>query len=195
MTVLAPGPCLTAEDLLSLPDGDRYELVDGSLVEIDMGGESSWIGGELFARLREFSVAGPGGWPLPADSAYRCFPHDPHRVRRPDASFIRRGRLPGETLPRGYLSIAPDIAVEVISPNDLYSEVQRRIDDYLQAGVTLLWVVDPDTRTVHVYRSDGSVARLRETDELDGEQALPGFRCPIASLFPPRPEPGPAPGE
>jgi Uma2 family endonuclease len=173
------------EDLLTMPDADRYELVDGTLVERNMGIESSWIGGEIYGWLRDFARLNQRGWVIPADGSYQCFPHAPQRVRRPDVSFIRFGRLPGERLPEGHALITPDLAVEVISPNDLYEEIDAKVEEYLQAGVQTVWVVNPRTRTVQVHRADGSVTKLRESDELTGEGPLAGFRCALRDLFPP----------
>jgi Uma2 family endonuclease len=176
---------LTPHDLLQMPDDGRvYELVEGRLVEKDMGMRSSWVGGEIYNRLHEQQKRGVG-WAFPADGGYVCFP-DPNKVRKPDASFIRRGRLRNETLPDTYCPIAPDIAAEVVSPNDLFSLVDDKVAEYLEAGVLLVWVANPDRRTVHVYRADGSTSLLREGDELTGEGVLPEFRCRVGDLFPPR---------
>jgi Uma2 family endonuclease len=179
----------TPEDLLATPDGKRYELVGGQLVERKMGLESSWVGGRLHSRLDRHCEEHSIGWVLPADDGYQCFPHDPGLVRRPDVSFIRYGRLPGEVLPTGWGKIPPDLAVEVISPNDSADELEVKLDDYQKVAVPLVWVVNPKSRTVMVYRRDGSVSRLRETDELSGEDVIPGFRCPVRDLFPPRKAP------
>lgn len=101
-----------------------------------------------------------------------------------DAAFIRRGRLPGEKLHEGFVRIAPDLAVEVVSPNDLFDEVESNALQYLDAGVRLVWVVNPRTRSVQVYRADRTVTRLREQDEITGEDVLPGFRCMVGEFFP-----------
>lgn len=176
-------PVVTPDDLLNMPDGARFELIDGHLVERDMGSRSSYIGGELFRLLGNYCRKNRLGWTLPADCSYQCFPEDPNRVRRPDASFIRLGRLPGEIPPEGHTRIAPDLVVEVISPNDLDYETDRKVEQYLRAGVSLVWVVNPDVRTVLIYRADGSIHGLREQGELDGEGVLPGFRCRVGDLF------------
>lgn len=174
----------TPEDLLLLPDkGVEYELVDGELVERKMGCESSWIGGELFYLLRIFCAANSRGWVLPADASYQCFPDAPDKVRRADVSFIRLGRLPGEQLPRGHCRIAPDLAVEVISPNELLYDAEDKVAEYLAAGVRLVWVIVPPRRIVHIYRADGTGGLVRENGELDGEDVVPGFRCKVADLF------------
>jgi Uma2 family endonuclease len=185
-TAVATKTHYTPEDLLAMPDGKSFELVGGQLVERNMGLESSWVGGRLLSRLDRFCEEHEVGWAFPADDGYQCFPRDPGLVRRPDVSFIRRGRLPGEVLPKGWGKIPPDLAVEVVSPNDSADELEEKLDDYQKAGVPLVWVVNPTSRTVMVYRGDGSVSRLRESDDLSGEDVIPGFRCPVRAIFPPR---------
>jgi Uma2 family endonuclease len=175
----------TPEDLLAMPDGENYELVDGQLVERKMGAESSWIGGNLYFALRSHCKDPGVGWVWPADNGYQCFPHAPRLVRRPDVSFIRAGRLPGGQLPKGYVRIPPDLAVEVVSPKDLAYEIEERVDDYLRAGVPLIWVIYPNLETVFIRRSNGTLTQLRQNDELTGEDVIPGFCCRVGSLFPP----------
>ena len=177
----------TAEDLLTMPDGDLYELVDGQLVERDMGTKSGWIAARLLGLLFAHLMECPQGSLFSSDASYQCFPGHPNRVRKPDVSFIRAGRLPNEEIPSGHCRIAPDVVAEVVSPNDLYREVVRKVFEYLEAGVELVWVIDSDSRSVMVYRADGNVGLLREQDQLSGESVLAGFTCPISELFPPKP--------
>ena len=176
----------TPEDLLDMPDGKSYELVGGRLVERNMGIESSWVGSRLLSRLDRFCEEQQIGWALQADSGYQCFPHDPGLVRKPDVSFVRRGRFPGDVLPRGWATIPPDLAVEVVSPNDRVYELEEKLGDYRKVDVPLVWVIYPESRTVLVYRHDGSVSLLQEDDELSGEDVIPGFRCLIRDILPPR---------
>jgi Uma2 family endonuclease len=173
----------TPEDLLAMPDGDLFELIDGQLVERNMGAESSHIGVRLVRRLDTFCEESGAGWLMGADCGYQCFPEAPGKVRRPDVSFVRKGRFPNEQIPKGHINIPPDLAVEVLSPNDLDFETDEKIEAYLRAGVRLVWVVNPESRTVLIYRADGSIGGLRERDELNGEEVLPGFRCRVAELF------------
>jgi Uma2 family endonuclease len=176
----------TADDLLRMPDGDRYELVDGQLVGIDMGAHSSWIGGQIFRQLDQYAKAGKQGWAFPADTGLQCFPEDLQRVRRPDSFMVISGRFPNEQLPDGFVRLAPDVVAEVVSPNDNYYQVDRKVWEYLEAGVRLVWVINPNTRTVMAYRGPkGDASIFREADELSGEDVLPGFRCRVADLFPP----------
>jgi len=174
------------DDLLTLPDGERCELVDGELREKEMGAESDWIAFELGGLLRPVVVSLNRGWLFGAQTGYRCFPDDPGKVRKPDVSLILTGRLPGERIPKGHIDIPPDLAVEVVSPNDRYADVQDKVAEYLAAGVRLVWVVNPDLRNVHVYRADGSVAVLTAEQELDGADLLPEFRVRVADIFPNR---------
>ena len=151
-----------------------------------MGTESSWIGGKLFRMLDGFCEGNDSGWVLPSDASYQCFPDAPTKIRKPDVSFIKRGRLPEEQLPKGHCPIAPNLAVEVLSPRDLSSRTNKKILEFLQAGVSLVWIVDPGTRTVRIHRKDGSITELHENDELTGEDVLAGFRCRVRDILPPR---------
>jgi Uma2 family endonuclease len=177
----------TAEDLLTMPDGDLYELVDGQLVERDMGTESGFIAAQLVGLLFAYLKDHQEGWIFSSDASFQCFPGHPNRVRKPDVSFIRMGRLPNERPPSGHCLITPDLVAEVVSPNDLYREVIRKVFEYLEAGVLLIWVIDPNSRSVLAYRADGSVSLLHEHDELSGESVLKNFTCKISELFPPKP--------
>lgn len=177
-------PTYTPEDLLSLPDnGKGYELVDGCLVEKNMGGFASWVAGRILKLLAYYGDDQGLGWVLDSEGSYQCFPDDPRKVRKPDVSFIRRGRLPDERIPDGHVPIAPDLAVEVVSPNDTAYEVDAKVQEYLNAGVPWVWVVNPETRSVHVYGGDGTVKRLGETDDLTLSELIPGFRRKVGELF------------
>jgi Uma2 family endonuclease len=105
-------------------------------------------------------------------------------VRSPDAAFVRADRLPsgGITL-RGWVHLAPDLAVEVLSPDDRPREIEERVADYLAAGTRLLWIVDPEARTVARRTPAGPRATLAEGDALDGGDVVPGFTMPVADLF------------
>jgi Uma2 family endonuclease len=196
---LLPGQ-YTPEDLLTMPGGENFELVNGRLVERHrtspsvqmedhMGFVSDLVAGRLFQRLANFYDEHPLGWALmPNSGGFQGFPGSSRLVRKPDVAFVRYGRFPGEQLPLGHAQLAPDLAVEVVSPNDTYEEVIEKIEEYLHAGVRLVWVISPHNHTIRVYRVNGSSHSLRENDELDGEDVVPGFRCPVRDLFPqPRP--------
>ncbi|HEY8504313.1 MAG TPA: Uma2 family endonuclease, partial [Gemmataceae bacterium] len=150
-----------SEDSPILFDERRFEVVDGVLRERKMGAETSYVAAILLGRILDFVLERRLGWCFTTDGGYQCFPDRPKLVRFPDVSFVRHGRLPEERPPKGHMRLAPDLAVEVVSPNDLYYEIEQKIEDYLSVGVPLVWVVNPEVRTVHVYRPDGSVTRLR----------------------------------
>jgi Uma2 family endonuclease len=183
MSVAEHQSLITPDDLLTLPDGDRFELVNGHLVERNMGFLSSFIGATVIRILSSFVEQHNLGWVAGADCGYQCFPNDPNKVRKPDVSFIALPRLSQDAVPTGFVRIAPDLAVEVISPNDLNVETDQKVEDYLGAGVKLVWVINPQSRTVLVYRADGSIVGLRDSDEISGEDVLPAFRCQVNELF------------
>ena len=102
-------------------------------------------------------------------------------VRAPDVAFVASERM--ETIPVGFVPLAPDLAIEVQSPGDNQRELLDKVGEYLQAGTRLVWVVDPEARTVTVYRSATDVRCLQHDEELDGGDVLPAFRCRPADLF------------
>ena len=107
---------------------------------------------------------------------------NPDTVRGPDIAFVRKERLAGP-IPDGYLEFAPDLVVEVLSHNDRPGATLLKIGDWLDAGTRLIWVIDPARRLARIYRQDGTETLIAENDSLDGEDVLPGFRCPLASLL------------
>jgi Uma2 family endonuclease len=183
MNIQATKERYTPDDLLSMPDGDRYELVSGELVERHTGWDAGQVSARLLFLLSAHCDATGAGWVVGVKAGYQGFPDSPDKVRRPNGSFVRLERLPPEQMPDGHCLIAPDLAVEVIFPDDRFYEVENRVTDYLRAGVPLVWVVSPPTRTVRVHRADGGAAYLHESDDLTGDDVLPGFRCRVAALF------------
>jgi Uma2 family endonuclease len=160
-----------------------YELIDGQLVEKPMGMESSIVGATTLRLLGVHVAAQSLGRVIDSDCGYQIFPGRPRQVRKPDGSFMARGRLPGDKPVRGNVTIAPDLAFEVVSPNDLAEEVNAKVVEFLGAGIRLLWVIYPQSRTLHVFRQGGGAALLSAADELSGEDVVPGFRCRVADLF------------
>jgi Uma2 family endonuclease len=173
----------TPEDLLTMPGGKHYELVNGELVETTMGAKASWTASVLTHLLMSFVLPRRLGWVFNAEMGYQCFGDDGADVRRPDVSFVSMGRFPGEQPPEGHLRIPPDLAAESVSPGDTYYEIERKCGDYLKAGVRLIWIMNPDTRTVRVLRPERPAREPNRTEILSGEDVLPGFSCPVAQLF------------
>ncbi len=176
---------VTPERLLRMPDAKRYEWLDGELVERHRSVLSGVVAARINRLLGNHGEQHRLGWVLDSEVGYQCFPWKPDRVRRADVSFIRAERYPLERLSQeGHATIPPDLAVEVVSPRDLARELDEKLEDYLRAGIKLIWVVHPETRTVQVYSPDGTSRRLREADEMTGDDILPGFRTTVAAFFP-----------
>jgi Uma2 family endonuclease len=191
MIVKAYPPEMTAEEFEAWPDADGCELIDGKPREKTMSLLSSNIQLRLSARLLPVVDAGGLGELFDSECMYKCFPSHPRRVRKPDISLVLRDRLPTGGLADGMFCIRPDFVVEVISKNEEYEEVDEKLADYFDAGVPLIWVLTPKTRTVLVYRADGTARRLTHADELTGDPIVPGFRVRVADLFPPPAPPAP----
>jgi Uma2 family endonuclease len=181
---MAPdSPAYTPEDLLTITDRPMPELVGGQLVERAMGEESDLIATRILLIVGQFVSEHRLGWVHGSQCGYQIFPDDPRKVRIPDVSFTRTERLPPGGPAKGHARVAPDLVVEVISPNDLAADLIARLEDYHAAGVPLLWVVDPATRSVRVERGDGTAARLGPAATIDGGAVLPGFSRVVADFF------------
>ncbi len=182
-------PEITPDMFETMSGTKGWELIDGKPVEKPMGTENGVVQSRINRRLAAHVEDHRLGYALDGDAGYICFPHRPKLVRKPDASFVRTGRFPNNRPPRGYARLVPDLAVEVVSPNDLYEEVDDKVNDYLLVKVPMIWVVNAVLRTVLVYLADGTIRRYAAEQELPGEPLLPGFRVRVADLFPdPLPE-------
>ncbi|HEY2893618.1 MAG TPA: Uma2 family endonuclease [Pirellulales bacterium] len=182
MSTVLGKPQITPDELLELPDDARFELVDGQLVRKEMSLLAAWVASRINKRLGIVVEPQELGVVLTSDASYRCFGDDPDRIRRPDISFIQRARMRPEYV-KGHIPIAPDLAVEVVSPNDLFFDVRRKAGEFERAGTRLVWVVNPDKREIEIFRSDGSHSFLRGDEYLEGENVVPGFRCPLTEIF------------
>jgi Uma2 family endonuclease len=175
-------PLLTAKDLLEMGEaGEWCELVDGELVQMSPSSlpEARVVRtillllGTFVSQHRIGEVFGP-------DLGYEL---TPHRVRAPDVSFVTAEKAAAYGNPGGFAKLVPDLAVEVLSPDVRYGYLQRKIRDYFEAGVRLLWIVDPDMQTVTVYHTPLDPRVLPVAETLSGEDVLPGFSCQVADLF------------
>jgi len=104
-------------------------------------------------------------------------------VLAPDVAFIRRERIPEGGLPSGFCPIVPDLVVEVVSPHDTARAVHEKAREWLAGGVQVVWVVDPQQRTVTVWDSHGQAQTLTERDTLYGAPVLPNLQIPVRELF------------
>ena len=181
---MKPKTRVTPEELLAMPDAGRYELVDGQLRERKVSFLSTVIAGRVHRILDVYCDAHNLGWLPSAQQGYRCYPWEPGLVRMADVSFIRAERVTPERWAEGHVTIPPDLAVEVVSPNDEVDQLDEKVKEYLRAGVKLVWVVRPVLRAVQVFRSDKTVSWLWADEELSGEDVIPGFRCRVGDFFP-----------
>ncbi|MGH7570374.1 MAG: Uma2 family endonuclease [Gemmatimonadota bacterium] len=174
---------LTLEEYERLPDdGYRDELVRGRLVREPLpGGIHDWVAGNLFRSLDRYAEQHSLGH-VAFDTGF-LLSRDPPTVRGPDVAFLAWERIPSEGPPKGFWETAPDLAVEVLSMSNRAAEINDKVLEYLGAGTRLVWVVDPETRCVTVYRSRKDVQVLTTDDALDGADVLPGFRLPLSELF------------
>jgi Uma2 family endonuclease len=184
MNLIPPDIAVEAEWLRTFEDEHHFEWIDGKLKEKPvMGAKANRIAAILIRLLDAYANTHQLGFVLAPECGYQIFPHEPKKVRKPDVSFIVRGHLPGDRFPDGHMTVPPDLEVEVVSPNELAEDTEARVADYLAAGVRLIWIIYPTTRSAWVVRRDGTAARLTETQELSGEDVVAGFTCPLRTLF------------
>lgn len=175
---------MTAEELLQMPsDNFRYELVEGELRQMSpAGGKHGKIAMELGRILSNYVKANKLGDVFAAETGFKLR-EKPDTVRAADVSFLRKERVDEIGDAEGFVPGAPDLAVEVISPNDTATEVEEKVAEWLQYGTQLVWIVNPKRRTVTVYQAPNHITRLSEADALDGGDAVPGFSCAVADIF------------
>jgi Uma2 family endonuclease len=158
-----------------------WELINGEPVELTPSSDrSSWIAGEVLYYIRTYLERNPIGRAFPADAGFVLFA-DQDTVRSPDAAFVRLERLP--ELTGNFVPIPPDLAVEVLSPTDRLADALSKASMYLQADVTLVWLIDPRKHTATIFRQDEGPITIGEDGVLDGEEVLPGFTLPLAKLL------------
>jgi Uma2 family endonuclease len=175
---------LTAEEFEQLPDdGKRYELIDGELRE--MAPTVNWHGeveSNLTALLHAYVRSHRLGRVSCGEVLY-IVRRNPDRVRAADIAFIRQERVPSLEARQHIMEVIPDLVVEILSQHDTVAEISDRIDDWVGAGVQLLWIVDPFRRTVTMYQPEHDPMLLGEHATLEGDPVLPGFRCAVAEIF------------
>jgi Uma2 family endonuclease len=171
----------TIDDLRRMPeDGRKYELVDGEILVSPAGMRHAKVAGRIFHLIATHLESSPAGEAYP-DNVGIHLPNG--NVRSPDVTFVRYEKLPGGESPVGFGELVPDLAVEVLSPNDSVRQVATKIGEFLECGVGLVWLVDPERRTVVVYRSLVDTQTLGESDIIDGGDVLPGFSVPVRRFF------------
>ncbi len=175
---------MTADDLWRLPDdGQRHELVAGELRTMaPSGSQHGRVAMRLGVPLGQYVDAHDLGVVFAAETGFKLT-EDPDTVRAPDVAFVRRERVLAVGDVTGYWPGAPDLAAQVVSPGDLYTEVDEKVATWLEHGARMVLVVNPRRRTVATHRPDGQVRLLAEGDEIDGEDVVPGWKLPVRELF------------
>jgi len=172
---------VTADEFLRLPSSRWSELIDGVVVE--MSPPNSEHGGNQATVIRVLGRAQDLGAGRVVGELGCIIRRNPDAVRAPDVAFILRERIPSSGLPRAFWEGGPDLAVEIISPHDRPGEVQTKIREWIEAGSRQVWVLYPETKTIHVVRSLQDRVTLGGDETLDGGDAVPGFSCRVSELF------------
>jgi Uma2 family endonuclease len=171
----------TEDDLRAMPeDGRKYELVDGEIRVSPAGDRHSKIALELGALLLAYVKERRLGHVFGADAGFRL---PGGNVRSPDVSFVATGRFAEDHVPDDWGRVAPDLAVEVISPGDRPRHVLDKVGEYLEAGVRLVWIIHPQNERAVVYRSMSDVRELSRDGFLEGEDVIPGLRIALGDVL------------
>jgi len=173
---------VTAEELEKFPDdGSRYELVEGRVIRMSPVG---YLHGKTVVQmifLLQRHISGRRLGVVFTELGVKLA-SNPDTVRAPDVAFIRQDRIPANA--RGFWVGAPDLAVAVLSPGDRAAEVQEKVDEYLRRGTALVVVIDPEDKTVAIFRPSTASTTLRsDHDLLDLDEIVPGFRCRLGEIF------------
>lgn len=182
MVELGVRKLITAEEFWRQPETHRKrELVRGEVVEsMPPGGQHGVVALAIGSELRAWARSGPGGF-VGVESGF-VLSEEPDTVRAPDVAYVSAERIPKAGIPRAFWRLAPDLAVEVVSPDDTAAEIQEKVRDYIDAGTPLVWVAYPSTREILAHSKDGTARRFGPDDTLEAE-TLPGFSCRVATLF------------
>ena len=174
-------------DVLEIPDdgkGPLFEIVDGQRRDKPMSMVAQWVGSQIVTdvniHLRETGV---GGFAV-TENFIACFDWAPDTQRRPDVAYWHREQLPDGMPMRGVTRVAPAWCIEVVSPGDHVEELQEKIEEYFRAGVELVWVVNPSTRTIRAEQPDGTAHTYRAADPITAAPVLPEFSATVAGFFP-----------
>jgi len=180
--IASPAP-MTADELLARqPANKRSELIAGRLVVREPAGlHHGSVAAQLLIAVGSHVAREQLGRVVTAETGFRLR-RNPDTVRAPDVAVIRADRWPSAQVD-GFGELAPDLVAEVLSPADRAAEVRAKVADWLAAGTQLVWNIDPVRRVAHAFRADGSVTTVAATEQLDGEDVLPGFAIRLSVLF------------
>jgi len=159
------------------------ELIDGEIIQLSPGGfDHSFSSSKIDRILGDFVEKNDLGWVLGNEAGLRIR-EDLPRSFGADVLFISYKRIPREKRPKGFLRIAPELIVEVLDDDASWKKIYKKIDDYHEFGVDMVWVADPNTRTVKIFPRRGKPTIVHEGEQIDGGKILPGFKVAIARFF------------
>jgi Uma2 family endonuclease len=181
---MATTKLMTAEDLWEMGEEARFcELIRGELICMSPAtGKHSQITGMIFAHLLAFTRVGTSHDVFESSAGY-ILARDPDIVVGPDVSVVRSDRFPEEGPASTFMELVPDLVVEVISPSERPGQITTKLFTYLNAGVQIVWLVDPENKLVTVHTAGEIPRTLTTDDEIDGGEVLPGFSVPVAAFF------------
>ena len=180
MTTMKSEKPVTIEDMYNMPkDGRKYELVNGEVLVSPVNWLHTKIATKIVHIFATFLEQSPVGEVF-CDNLGIVLPNK--NLRSPDVTFIRFEKLPAE-FPQTFAQVVPDLAVQILSPSDSPSQMAAKIGEFLECGVTLVWVVDPERKTATVYRSISDTKQYSSDDVITAEPILPGFSCPVSRFF------------
>lgn len=174
---------MTAKELLEFGDNSTCELIAGEFIpKRPAGGAHGRLASRINRIVGDYVEKHALGETFGAETGF-IVAHNPDTVRAPDFAFITQERLALIGDFDEFIPIAPDLAVEVVSPHDRWTKIEEKVQDYLRAGTRLVWVLNPKTKTIHVYHGFASVVVLTSKGQLEGGEVLPGFAAAVAYLF------------
>ena len=174
---------VSGDELLAMGDIGSCELVEGRIVRMSPTGDEHGGYENNFAFHISGFVRQQGLGKVRVGETGFYTRRNPDTVRAADVAFISNERYAQRKSKAGFLDVAPDLIVEIMSPDDRWSEVKQKLREYFSIGVKLIWVADPSDLTVYAYRSLTDVREFTAADTLTGDEVLPGFSVPVASLF------------
>lgn len=183
-TLLTQPKLYTADDLLMMPGDCHFELFRGELIEMtpSPGGEHGYTTISIAARAQVFVEDNALGYCFAAETGFKIAT-DPDVVLAPDFAYVAKDRLPNG-ITKKHVPLAPDLVMETRSPSDTKRDIATKTLVWLQAGVKVVWILEPSARTLTVHRMNEPPIVLSAADTLDGGDVLPGFTFALSRIFP-----------
>ena len=180
---MATTQTMTIDEFAAIDEPGRFDLIQGEVLRMPpAGGAHGAMAFELGRIVGNFVVERQLGQVYAAETGF-IIDLDNRTVLAPDVAFVAADRVPPMEEQRGFVPVLPDLAVEIVSPSDRMVNVNAKVGEYLDAGVRLVWVVEPTRKTVTAYHADRSARLLIVGDTLDAGDVLPGFSLPLTELF------------